>query len=188
MSRLSQNKKRKLDPFLDERDGKICLFCKEGFSATHPHEYEHLNNNYKDSRPENLVKAHHECHVKKIRNPEYQVIAHEKQIENERQAYTCERTLADSGTRNDLTSCQEISKTNTNITKQFLQEHTLHGNSIVVKDAVNAIMNICQESNRTGSQPAIYRYVESMSNPINGLYTICNTPNGENIIRKRTEN
>ncbi len=188
MSRLSQNKKRKLDPFLDERDGTICLFCKEGFTAIHPYEYEHLNNNYRDSRPENIVKAHHECNVRKIRNPEFQVIAHEKLRENERQAYVCERTLADTGMKNDLTSCQEISKTNTNITKQFLLEHTLNGNSMIVKDAVNAIVNLCQENNHTGSQAAIYRYVESYTNPINGLYTICNAPKGENIIRKRIEN
>ncbi len=100
----------------------------------------------------------------------------------------CERTLADTGMKNDLTSCQEISKTNTNITKQFLLEHTLHGNSMIVKDAVNAIVNLCQENNHTGSQAAIYRYIESYTNPINGLYTICNTPKGENIIRKRIEN
>ncbi len=102
MSRLSQSRKRKLNPFLDERDGNICLYCKEGFSPNHPYEYEHLNNNHKDSRNENIVKTHHECNVRKIRNPDYQIIAHDKLLANERQAYTCERTLADTGTRNDF--------------------------------------------------------------------------------------
>jgi len=108
-----------------------------------------------------------------------QIKAHQKLIDNEKAVLTSERTIADSGTKNDLTSQQEINKTNMNITKSFLLEHT---------DAVNAIVDICQNNNNSGSQAAIYRYIDSLANPFTGRYTVSQNKEGNNIIRRRTEN
>jgi len=188
MSRLTHRLKQKNEPIVRDRDLYVCLYCKEEFTETHPPEWEHLNNNPNDSRPENLVFAHKECNNRKKFNPEYQVLAHEKLIQNERAVLTCERTLADTGTTKELTSQQEINKANMKIAKQFIQEQTINNEELILRDAANAIVDICQDNNGTGSQSAVYRYIESFTNPFTGKFTISINQKGEKIIRRRTEN
>ncbi len=101
--------------------------------------------------------------------------------------FTSAGTLADTGTTEETTSQQEISKCNNRITKQFLLEHTIN-DELLLKDAVNAIVDICQDNNDTGSQSAVYRYIDSLSNPYSGKYTLSVNSKGQNIIRRRTEN
>ena len=64
----------------------------------------------------------------------------------------------------------------------------MNGESFVLRDGVNAIVNICQENNGTGSQAAVYRYIEFETNTFNGKYTVCYNEEGKNIVRRRTEN
>ena len=85
--------------------------------------------------------------------------------------FTSAGTLADTGTIKETTSQQEISKCNNRITKQFLLEHTIN-DELLLKDAVNAIVDICQDNNDTGSQSAVYRYIDCLSNPYTGKYTL----------------
>jgi len=188
MSLLTYKKKKEYFEILVKRDDYKCFYCEGEFSENHPAEYDHLNNNPKDSRPENLVFSHHECNNRKKFNTDYQIMANEKLERNEKAVLTCERTLVDTGTTKELTSQQEISKCNMNITKQFLQEHTINNEELLLKDAVNAIVNLCQDNNETGSQSAIYRYIDSLSNPYNGKYTVSTNAQGKDIIRRRTEN
>ena len=187
MSKLSYRQKKEWFEFIVKRDGYRCLYCTSPFTDTNPPEYEHLNNDDKDNRPENLCLAHHSCNVKKKYNADLQILARKKIQENERSTFACERTLADTGTTKEMTSQQEINKTNMRITEQFLLEHTVNREELVLKDAVNAIVNICQKNNHTGSQAAVYRYVDSLTNPYTGIYTLCGNSKGKTIIRKRTE-
>jgi len=191
-----------------------------------------LNNNPNDSRPENLVFCCHVCNNKKKTNPEMQISANEKMIQNEKAVFACAGTagtslsfrslninhdenrqlpfpenatlgmefvmgggvkptfqlLPDTGTTQQLSSQQEISKINMQLTKQFLQEHTINGEEPILKDVVNAIVNLCQDNNGTGSQSAVYRYVDVLANPYNGRYTLSKNSQGKTIIRRRTEN
>ena len=188
MSRLSHRLKQKNEPIIRDRDPYVCLYCKGEFTEIRPPEWEHLNNNPNDSRPENLIFAHKECNNRKKFNPEYQVIAHEKLIQNERTVLSRERTLADTGTTKDVSSQQEINKTNMRITEQFLLEHTVNGEELILRDVVNAIVDICQKNNHTGSQSAVYRYIDSLTNPYTGRYTLSANEKGQTIIRRRTEN
>jgi len=188
MSRLSSSMKIRYYPFLIKRDGNKCFYCQDAFTIENPYEYDHLNNDENDSRPENTVLNHHPCNVKKKYSSLWQAKALGKLKMNEASKYVCERTSADSGTKNDTTSCSEINKTNKRIADQFILEHTMHGEELIEKDGVNAVVNICFENNGTGSQPAVYRYFEELSSPYNGKYTICSNSKGQNIIRRRTEN
>ena len=72
--------------------------------------------------------------------------------------------------------------------KQFLLEHTITDDELLLKDVVNAIVDICQNNNNTGSQSAVYRYIDSLTNPYTGKYTLSANPKGQTIIRRRTEN
>ncbi len=189
MSVISYAMKKKIDKVIRLRGDKfLCFYCECTFSAINPAEYEHLNNNPSDNRPENIVYACHSCNNKKKFNFDLQIMAQEKLESNEKAVLMRERRQADSGTKIDLSSQQEINKTNTQITDQFLLEHTLHGESFVLKDGVDAIVNICQENNGTGSQSAVYRYLDYKCNPINGKYTIFLNSEGKNAVRRRTEN
>jgi len=117
-----------------------------------------------------------------------QIKANEQLRENERAVFTCGNTLADTGTTKELTSQQEINKINYQIAKQFIQEHTLTEKEVILRDAVNAIVDICKDNNGTGSQSAVYRYIDSLTNPYTGKYTLSTNSQGKTIIRRRTEN
>jgi len=188
MSKISHKQKTKWFKFIVERDGYICLYCSKSFSETNRPEYEHLNNDDNDNRPENLVLAHHSCNVKKKYNTDFQIFADEKLKDNERSTFACERTLADTATTKEITSQQEINKTNMKITEQFLLEHTINNEELILRDIVNAIVDICQKNSHTGSQAAVYRYIDSLTNSYTGKYTLSTNTNGKNIIRRRTEN
>jgi hypothetical protein len=188
MSKLSYRQKKEWFQLIVQRDGHRCLYCTSPFTDTNPSEYEHLNSNEKDNRPENLCLAHHSCNVKKKYNPDMQILANTKLQENERSTFACEKTLADTGTTKEMTSQQEINKTNMRITEQFVLEHTVNQEELVLRDAVNAIVDICQKNNHTGSQAAAYRYIDSLTNPFTGRYTLSANPKGKTIIQKRTEN
>jgi len=179
--RLSYELKQRFNPILIKRDGFQCFFCKVAFSELIPAEYDHLNNDTTDNRLENWVFCCHPCNNKKKFNPEMQMIALEKLKENERSVFVGERT----GAYEDTLSEQEISKINKGIAKNFIQEHTINNESLILKDAINAIVNLCNDNNETGSQSAIYRYVESWCNPYNGFLIKEKNPDGVWIIRRR---
>ena len=187
MSRPSQRAKANRFPLLWTDQKGLCLFCSIAFSDIIKPELDHLNNNYNDNRVENWALVCHACNNKKKTDYDMRIIAYDKLKANEKREYACERMLADSGIEFNLTSSQSINRIITQTTRQFLFEHTMNGEILYQKDAVNAITNLCQENNNIGSQSAVYRVIEFLSNSINGKYTICSTPKG-NIIRRRTEN
>ncbi len=185
---LTHRIKKESFPIIVERDGYLCFYCSDEFAETHPREYDHLNNDTKDSRVENLVLCHHECNIKKKTSAEWQIKAMEKLKQNEKVLLACERILADTATTKGQTSQQEVNKTNFKIAEQFIQEHTLMEENVILRDAANAIVAICRDNNGTGSQAAVYRYIDTITNPYNGKYTISINEYGKNIIRRRTEN
>ncbi|MBS3922134.1 MAG: HNH endonuclease [Nitrosarchaeum sp.] len=178
--KLSYNLKKKYFSLILQRDGHACFYCKGKFSENHIAEYEHLNNIETDNRLENLVFAHHECNNRKKFNTDLQILATEKLRENEKAVFVGE------GNEGDVSlSEQEISKINRGITKMFLTEHTMNGQSLMINDAVNAIVNLCNHNNSTGSQSAIYRYIDAMCNSFNGDFIKEKNPDGKLSIRKK---
>jgi len=188
MPLLTHRRKTEAFPIIVERDGYLCFYCDGKFTATHPPEYDHLNNDSKDSRVENLVLCHHECNIKKKTSSDWQIKAIEKLKQNERVLLACERRLADTGTTQELTSSQQISKALRPIALQWLEEHTLIEKEILLKDAVNAIVFLCQKQTGWGSQATIYRYIDECTNRYYGGFTLSTDGAGKTIIRRRTEN
>jgi len=185
---LTHRIKRKYFPIIVKRDGYLCFYCSDEFAETHPPEYDHLNNDSKDSRVENLVLCHHECNIRKKTSAEWQIKAMEKLKQNEKVLLACERILADTGTIKELTSCQETGKSVRPIALQWLKEHLLMEKEILLSDAVPAMVNLCQNQVQGGSQAAIRRYIDEWSNRYNGKFTLSKNESGKNIIRRRTEN
>jgi len=187
---LTWNQKKKFAQVLTIRDDPSnCFYCMQPFTDTSPRIWEHLDNDDTHNYPENLVWSHHSCNVKKRTDLKMQDKAQGKIIMNMQfDLFTCENTLADTGTTKELTSQQEISKTNKRITKQFIQEHTINNEELILRDIVNAIVDICQDNNETGSQSAVYRYIDSLTNPYTGKYTLSTNEKGQTIIRRRIEN
>lgn len=188
MKNLTYTAKRKWNPIVINQTGDNCFHCKGEGTELNPLEWGHLNANKADNRPENFAFMHHTCNNKQKIDYDMQILANEQLRKNEEAALAGEGMLADSGTTKELTSQQEINKINTQITIQFIQEHTIQNEELFLKDAANAIVNICQDNNGTGSQSAVYRYIDVLCNPINGKYTICLNSQGKNVIRRRTEN
>ena len=184
MSRLSSRMKISYYPFLVKRDGNRCFYCMESFSDQNTYEYDHLNNNPKDSRPENLVLSHHSCNVKKKYSELWLEKALGKIRINESSKYVCGVQADHIGIEEPLTSSQRINKTLTEVTKIFLNEHTMNNQSIPLTDSVCAIANICQENHNCGSLNSLYRIIKILSNSINGSYQVV-SKNGQNFIQKR---
>jgi len=183
----SKNRREYYSPIMERQEGK-CLYCKTPFTDKRVIEYDHLLDNPNQSEIEDVCLAHKTCNNKKKFNSDYQIIAHDAAQEYRRAVFTCGNTLADTGTTKELTSQQQINKINYPIAKQFIQEHTLTEKEVILRDAVNAIVDICKDNNGTGSQSAVYRYIDSLTNPYTGKYTLSTNSQGKTIIRRRTEN
>ncbi len=180
---LSYKQKNEWYSLIIERDGYRCLYCKKDFERYYPPEFDHLNNDSSDNRPENLVLVHHSCNNRKKMNAEWQILANQKLEENERSTFACER-------KNEHETLTEhvISQTNRDLTKIFLLEHTINGQTILLNDAANAITNLCNDNNNTGSQAAIRRYIDVLTNPVNGNFVIEKNPDGKRMIGRKLKN
>jgi len=187
MTRLTHRIKKEYYPLVIERDNFRCFYCSEEFSNTRRPEWDHLNNNPLDSRLENLALCHHECNNKKKNLTDWQIKATKKMIQNERDVLASER-IADSGTTEELTSSQAISKSVRPIALQWLEEHLMMENEILLRDAVPAIVNLCQNMIGWGSHAAVRRYIEVWSNPYNGKFTLSKNESYQTIILRRTGN
>jgi len=187
MPRLTHKRKTEYFPIIVERDGYKCFYCEEGFTDNHPPEYDHLNDNPEDSRVENIVLSHKECNNRKKFYTDWQIKAHEKLEQNERAVLACERRLADTGTTDQLTTSQQISKALRPIAEKWLEEHILTEKAVVLRDAVNAIVFLCQKKTGWGSPATVYRYVDEWTNPYYGRFTLSTDESGKTIIRIRNE-
>jgi len=183
MSRLSTQMKLKYYPYLVKRDGNKCFYCKAAFSANHRYEYDHLNSILKDSRPENLVLCHHECNVKKKYNSDHQIMAYEKLKLNEQSEYVCASITVE---EQPLTSCQRINQQITEVTTNFLAEHTLNDEELPLTDTTYAITHITQDRFKCGSPDAVLRCIKVLSNSINGTYIIFKKDR-KNFIKRKVE-
>jgi len=187
MSKITTRLNKKQFPEIVKRDKYQCPYCADTFTETNLPEWDWYNDDDADNRVENRTLAHHSCIEKKKDDIDLQLIANEKLKANERAIPVCERTRADTGSTDELTSSQKINKALHPIASQWLEEHLLMEQEILVKDAVNAIVHLCQEQIGWGSQPTIYRYIDEWTNPYNGQFTLV-TKDGKTFIRKRTEN
>jgi len=174
-------------PFIIERDGNGCSYCPEPFTPTHPREWEHYDNDPDNNELWNKGFTHHECNVRKQRNTDMQILAGEKIESNKKYVYEGERTLADTGTIEELTSCSAINRINFRTAEQYVNEHTLVDGDLILPDTIRDIVGICKKNNGTGSQQAVRRYIEILCSSAYP-FTLSVNAKGQTIIRRRTEN
>lgn len=188
MGKLGLAQKKYEYPVRIREQKNLCYQCNIAFTIHNPAEYDHLNNNDYDSRSVNLALICRSCNNRKKFNSDMQIIGHERLVSNEKAGYVCERTTADIDTILDDNSCIAINKKNKAIANQFLHEWTSQNEELILKDAVDAITNLCYEMNGSGSQSAIYKYIDSFTNKFSGKFTIYSNDSGKNCIRLRIEN
>jgi len=184
MSRPTYTQKRKWNPIILRQTGNNCFFCKR---YDVPLEYGHLNGNADDSRPENLAYMCHPCNCKMINDYDMKFIALEQLRKNEDAVLVSVGMNVRAGMTEDLTSCQAISANNFRIAEQYVTEHTLIDGDLLVKEAVNDIVGICRKNNNTGSQSAVYRYLNTLVS-IAYPFTFAVNEKGEDIMRRNVEN
>jgi len=140
-----------------------------------------------DNRPENFAFMCHPCNCKQKFNTDMIILGNEQVKKNEQSTYVCKNARDDTGTNIDSLSCIRINKTNYTIAEQFLHIHTAEHDILLVKDAVNGIVGQCKIQNGTGSQSAVYTYIDTLTNRFTGKFTIYSTKEGDSI-RLRIEN
>lgn len=187
MSRhLSAKQKQEYLPLLLIRDdGFNCLYCKQPLT-TKDFIYEHLNDNRKDNRMENIVLAHHSCNIKKATYTDYKIIASEKLTDNESKLFVRENIPMPVEAKEVSTEI-EINVTNYEITEQFLQEKIMTDGSIEFTDALNSIGYLCHKKTGHGSPQSVRNYINLLASSV-GPFMITKNEEKKKIIVKRTGN
>jgi hypothetical protein len=163
MSRtLTTAKKLKLLPFLIERDGFLCFYCKKEFEGNR-YIYEHLNSKRTDNRPENIVLAHQKCNIEKIDNIGYIMDAQEKLNENEGQLFLGENSVkTDIGMPIEIT----ISHQCYSITNERVSEIIKTHGKYEFKEALYDCIYLCREKTGNGSEQAIRRHILTLTSSV----------------------
>jgi len=187
LSRSSHRQNLEDIPLIIERDGIGCVYCPEPFTPTHPHEWEHLDNNPDNNELWNKGFNHHECNNRKKLNTDMQILANNKIESNKKYVYVGERMYADTGTTEELNSCQAINRINFKMAEQYVTEHTLIDGDLILPDTIRDIVGLCKKNNGTGSHQAVRRYIDTLTSSFYP-FTLSLNEKGQTIIRRRTEN
>ena len=108
----------------------LCFYCEQRFIPSNPkyvQEWEHLNNNEEDNRPENLVWAHADCNEKKKYNTDWQILAQEKLNANVK--WHDSESLGERGKISDIDTQPneqiDANKTESQLAEEYLNERLL---------------------------------------------------------------
>lgn len=183
---LTKALKEQYLPLIIARDsGFKCFYCKQELSINRL-VFDHLNNNRKDNRMENLVLAHQKCNIKKISSTDYQIMALEKLKINEEDFSVCERK----NLKNDFDSTSEIGINvgTYEIVETYLNnEITTHGHVLFV-DALYSIVYICKERTGHGSEPAVRRHLNTLTASVAPFEIKRNDANEKIVVKRQKEN
>ena len=210
---LTHRQKMEWLPIWNERDYDgvdfkhwICFYCGQEFDDNSKYMcriHEHLNNNDRDNRPENIVFAHVICNEEKKSNPEWQLRAKQKLKDNvawaskkdltQEGAYGGERIFSQhkqTSNEADVAAvlykhsvqllAEELLPRGDNPAKRKLNE------GIPLKEAAECVdYRTKKETGGCGSQSAAQRHLETLSCTISEEYER-KIVNGKQIIFRRT--
>jgi len=182
---LTYGQKKKFTPIMMEwgDDPTHCYQCTIEFTESNPREWDHLDSKEYHNYPENMGWVCHSCNVEKRMNQKMQAKAIGKLRMNiQYDTFVCERTVE------DVSSSEQRNRQNKPIALQFVTEHLMIDDYMLLRDTVNGITHLCFVTNGTGSQQAVRKYIEEFCNPYNGKFTLSPNEKGETVIRRRTEN
>jgi hypothetical protein len=159
MQHLTSKMKQDWFEYIIKRDrGFRCFYCKKTLSLTN-FVHEHLNDNRKDNRIENIVHACSTCNNKKKHDFDMQLAAKDKLIENEIGNSMRERISLKPRELKEL----DISKQNYEIAEDYITKYVDLNGPILVKEAKNSISYLCRKTNGTGSPQAVSNYINTMT-------------------------
>jgi len=189
MPRLTIGQKRRYIKHIVQRDGGFkCFFCGKALEQK-TGVFEHLNGNWRDSRPDNLVIACQSCNVKKISDMEMQDGAIEKLEKNEMGLFVGENfSVLDEEEKEGNTASKEIeiSQRNSAIVEQFLTEEIQEKGSIPYFDTLHTCVYLCTRETGHGSHGSVRNYINTFTC---SRAPFVQTGKGENkVIGKRFSN
>jgi len=165
------------------RDGKFaCFYCKQEFLSLSDYLYDHLNNNRKDNRIDNVVLACRKCNNTKPHVAEMQVIAMDKLQENEISNYMREKNLSRTAKKEDTEI--QISTQNYEISKLWLIKEIDTREYILFSEALDCISFECREKTGHGSQQSVRQYVNTLTSKA-APFEIVKNDKGKKIIRRK---
>lgn len=157
----------------------FCFYCGQEFierDKDYCREWDHLNNNAGDNRPENLVWAHAKCNELKKRNLEWQVRATEKLKKNVRQALESLGGGGDEKAKTAHTQAQPNEQIDANadaitVCEKYLTERLFPKSTgkkppeaeLDWNDTEDALGYICYRKFGHGSQNTIRRYLKILT-------------------------
>ena len=172
-------------PFLIERDGGCCCFyCRRKLGITKVI-YEHLNSKRSDNRPENIVISCQSCNIKKISNPDLQIIAKDKLEQNENGNFLSERNLVESYEPHNTSTEIDINTSNFEITDKYLTEVIQTDGNILYLDALNSCVYLCKKKIGHGSQQSVRNYIATLTCTV-APFMIIRDENNKKLIVKRS--
>jgi len=166
---------------IEERDkGFCCFYCRNSLSLTR-FVYDHLNDNRKDNRIENVVHACYTCNNKKKYNFDMQLLAKQKLEDNEIGNSMRERILPKPREIKEL----DVSRENYEIAEDFITKEIDVNGCILVKEAKNSIAYLCRKTNGTGSPQAVSNYISTLTSKVAPFEIIKNEDDKRIIQRKK---
>ncbi len=186
--RLSMGQKRNYLDFLIERDGGfICFYCKETLNYKSDI-FDHLNDDWRDNRPENLVLCCQSCNNKKPYSSEMKNMASEKIDLNELSIFVGARKFPTDKVTEDepheISKEIDINTTNFQITEQHITEVIQTDGSILKQDALDSCVYICKKKTGHGSQQSVRNYIATLTSTV-APFEIVRNEDGKKVIVKR---
>jgi len=176
---ISHKAKIQFTKWIKQRDGPNCFYCKK----PDPNILEHLDNDRSHTTLEYLVNAHQHCNVAKKFNFDYQVMADEKLLQNQLTPFI---PIEDNESEEASTEIK-ISKTNFEITEQYLAEKILTDGFVTWHDALYGATYKCKKLTGHGSVQCTRNYLYILTSP-ESPFMKTKDENKKPIIVRRNQN
>ena len=181
MNQLSHKAKIQMSRWCKQRDGDNCLYCVKPLGKRYI--LEHLDDNRNHNTLENFVNAHQHCNVAKKNNFDYQVIADDKRKQNELTPFI---PIEDNSSEEASTEIK-ISKTNFEITEQYLSEKILTDGFVTWHDALYGATYKCKKLTGYGSVQCTRNNLYTLTSP-EAPFMKTKDKNKKPIIVRRNQN
>lgn len=178
--------KTRLMKYLVERDGFKCYLCGVEFKNVGDPILEHLNDNWKDNREDNLALAHQSCNIKKIHDHDMVNIAERKLEENEAHMYVGESFLKKDSDDKEPSTEIEISNKCYQITEKYLTDEILKKGWISYKGLIHTIVFLCRQKVGHGSEQSIRSHIKTLTSDV-APFEITTDKKKRRVVKKRKE-
>jgi len=190
---LTTSQKERLLPFLLQRDGVNCWYCKKPFEPLDnklKRTFDHLDNNRTNNDVDNLVLAHWQCNQMKKYHVEYKVMAADKRNENLDSLNEC---VPISAKGKEASKEIDINVAQKKLTYEYLHEK-LVGNKVrppaesklEFRDTASSIAYIFWERTGHGSSETVRRYINEFCSSAGPFVLV--EENGGLFIKRRVGN